>query len=55
VPGDIHNLGIEWHVPNTTELLLVDRLLDLFLKPEIERLGEFINGNDMERLVVHYQ
>uniref|UniRef100_A0A8C1B7R2 Proteasome activator subunit 4 n=1 Tax=Cyprinus carpio carpio TaxID=630221 RepID=A0A8C1B7R2_CYPCA len=43
-PGDLFNLDIQWHVPSTEEKEFVFYLLDLLLKPELQRLQEYTQG-----------
>uniref|UniRef100_A0A671S8A7 Proteasome activator complex subunit 4A-like n=1 Tax=Sinocyclocheilus anshuiensis TaxID=1608454 RepID=A0A671S8A7_9TELE len=43
-PGDLLNLGIQWHVPSTEEKEFVFYLLDLLLKPELQRLQKHAQG-----------
>uniref|UniRef100_A0A8C2Q7X1 Proteasome activator subunit 4a n=1 Tax=Cyprinus carpio TaxID=7962 RepID=A0A8C2Q7X1_CYPCA len=43
-PGDLLNLGIQWHVPSTEETEFVFYLLDLLLKPELQRLQKHTRG-----------
>uniref|UniRef100_A0A8C1X656 Proteasome activator subunit 4a n=1 Tax=Cyprinus carpio TaxID=7962 RepID=A0A8C1X656_CYPCA len=43
-PGDLLNLDIQWHVPSTEEKEFVFYLLDLLLKPELQRLQEYTQG-----------
>uniref|UniRef100_A0A9J7XFQ0 Proteasome activator subunit 4 n=1 Tax=Cyprinus carpio carpio TaxID=630221 RepID=A0A9J7XFQ0_CYPCA len=43
-PGDLLNLGIQWHVPSTEEREFVFYLLDLLLKPELQRLQKHTRG-----------
>jgi proteasome activator subunit 4 len=49
VPGDIHNLSIQWHVPSHAELDLVDDVLTSILGPELDALQKFIEGEEMDR------
>ena len=48
-PGDLDNLGLEWHVPSVNELQMTDRLLEEFLQPEFDRLQAFMEGEAMDR------
>ena len=48
-PGDLDNLGLEWHVPSVKELQMTDRLLEEFLQPEFDRLQAFMEGEAMDR------
>ncbi|XP_031434367.1 proteasome activator complex subunit 4A isoform X3 [Clupea harengus] len=43
-PGDLLNLGIQWHVPNADERAFVFEVLDLLLKPELQRLESYAQG-----------
>ncbi|XP_052006994.1 proteasome activator complex subunit 4A-like isoform X1 [Xyrauchen texanus] len=43
-PGDLWNLDIQWHVPNIEETEFVFYLLDLLLKPELQRLQRHTQG-----------
>ncbi|XP_067680549.1 proteasome activator complex subunit 4-like [Haliotis asinina] len=36
VPGDIHNLDIEWHIPNQAEMDFAGEILSKFLAPELK-------------------
>ena len=38
------NLGIQWHVPNADERAFVFEVLDLLLKPELQRLESYAQG-----------
>ena len=49
VPGNFQKLGIQWHIPSDEELQLVDRLLEEFLAPEMERLKASFTGESMNR------
>lgn len=54
-PGDLLNLGIQWHVPSTEEKEFVFYLLDLLLKPELERLQKHAQGEqDISRSATGY-
>ncbi|XP_076141905.1 proteasome activator complex subunit 4A [Alosa pseudoharengus] len=49
-PGDLWNLDIKWHVPNAKETAFVFEVLDLLLKPELQRLESYAQGEqDMNR------
>ncbi|KAK7140459.1 hypothetical protein R3I94_012924 [Phoxinus phoxinus] len=49
-PGDLWKLDIHWHVPSTEEKEFVFYLLDLLLKPELQRLQKHTQGKqDMSR------
>ena len=37
-------LDVKWHVPSTSELLLVDRLLEEFLEPALNKLTDMMEG-----------
>lgn len=43
-PGDLRNLDIQWHVPSAEEKQFVFYLLDLLLKPELQRLQKHMQG-----------
>ena len=43
-PGDIHNLGIDWHIPSDEELSAAQKLIDEFLSDELTKLSEFARG-----------
>ena len=43
-PGDIHNLGIDWHIPGEEELSAAQKLIDEFLADELTQLTEFSRG-----------
>lgn len=43
-PGDLKNLDIQWHVPSAEEKQFVFYLLDLLLKPELQRLQKHMQG-----------
>jgi proteasome activator subunit 4 len=43
-PGDIHNLGINWHIPNEAEISAAQKLIDEFLFDELNNLSEFSKG-----------
>ncbi|XP_051507905.1 proteasome activator complex subunit 4A isoform X2 [Myxocyprinus asiaticus] len=43
-PGDLWNLDIQWHMPNAEEKEFVFCLLDLLLKPELQRLQRHTQG-----------
>ena len=49
MPGDLDNLGLQWHVPSDKELQMADRLLEEFLQPEFNRLQAFMEGEAMDR------
>ena len=48
-PGDIDNLNLQWHIPSSAELDLVDKALNNFLGAELDALDKFMNGEEMER------
>uniref|UniRef100_A0AAY4C4F7 Proteasome activator subunit 4 n=1 Tax=Denticeps clupeoides TaxID=299321 RepID=A0AAY4C4F7_9TELE len=49
-PGDLWNLDICWHVPNTEERAFVFYTLDLLLQPELQKLKSYAEGEqDMSR------
>lgn len=51
-PGDFKNLGLHWHEPSPEEIQLCEKLLQEFLKPELNMLKEFItNKKHIDRLV----
>ena len=41
-------MDVSWHIPSLEDLQLVDRVLDEFLRPEIERLRSFMAGEGEE-------
>lgn len=43
-PGDLFNLQIQWHVPNPEEVAFVFDVLDLLLRPELQRLQKYAQG-----------
>ncbi len=43
-PGDIHNLGLTWHVPSDEEIVAAQKLLDEFLADELTTLNDFSDG-----------
>jgi hypothetical protein len=43
-PGDIHNLGLTWHVPSDEEIGAAQKLLDEFLADELTTLNDFADG-----------
>lgn len=45
---DRNNLGLKWHIPSEEDLKMVDRVLDEFLRPEIESLQAFMAGEGEE-------
>uniref|UniRef100_A0A672KRB5 Proteasome activator subunit 4 n=1 Tax=Sinocyclocheilus grahami TaxID=75366 RepID=A0A672KRB5_SINGR len=54
-PGDLLNLGIQWHVPSTEEKEFVFYLLDLLLKPELRHLQKHTQGEqDISRSATGY-
>lgn len=54
-PGDLWNLDIKWHMPSTEEREFVFYLLDLLLKPELQRLQKHTQGEqDMSRSATGY-
>ncbi|XP_061562704.1 LOW QUALITY PROTEIN: proteasome activator complex subunit 4B-like [Phycodurus eques] len=44
-PGDIAALGLCWHVPSPEEENFVFQLLSRLLKPELERIGGHVSGD----------
>ncbi|XP_023231412.1 proteasome activator complex subunit 4-like [Centruroides sculpturatus] len=40
-PGDINNLGIQWHIPTKEEIEFVHHLLETFLNSELTKLLEW--------------
>ncbi|XP_022243744.1 proteasome activator complex subunit 4-like [Limulus polyphemus] len=40
-PGDIKDLGVQWHLPSDEEISLAQDLLESFLKPELEELTKW--------------
>lgn len=51
-PGDLWNLGIQWHVPSSSEVAFAFFLLDSFLQPELIKLQQCGDGEiEMSRLV----
>ena len=48
VPMDKDNLGLIWNVPSLQDLQLVDRVLNEFLRPEMEGLRSFMAGEGEE-------
>ncbi|XP_070577632.1 proteasome activator complex subunit 4-like isoform X2 [Ptychodera flava] len=48
-PGDLHNLGIDWHVPTIESRDFAKKLLEIFLHPELEKLKKFIRGETLSR------
>uniref|UniRef100_A0A673LWV1 Proteasome activator complex subunit 4A-like n=1 Tax=Sinocyclocheilus rhinocerous TaxID=307959 RepID=A0A673LWV1_9TELE len=55
LPGDLLNLGIQWHVPSTEEKEFVFYLLDLLLKPELQHLQKHTQGEqDISRSATGY-
>uniref|UniRef100_A0A671QJJ2 Proteasome activator complex subunit 4A n=1 Tax=Sinocyclocheilus anshuiensis TaxID=1608454 RepID=A0A671QJJ2_9TELE len=54
-PGDLLNLGIQWHMPSTEEKEFVFYLLDLLLKPELQHLQKHTQGEqDISRSATGY-
>lgn len=54
-PGDLWNLGIQWHVPSSDEVAFAFYLLDSFLQPELIKLQHCGDGElEMSRLVFFY-
>lgn len=54
-PGDLWNLGIQWHVPSSEEVAFAFYLLDSFLQPELSKLQRCGDGElEMSRLVFFY-
>eukprot|EP00057_Strongylocentrotus_purpuratus_P019391 XP_011673865.1 PREDICTED: proteasome activator complex subunit 4 isoform X2 [Strongylocentrotus purpuratus] len=47
--GDIHNLGVKWHIPSDDGVACVKELLDIYYKPEIEKLQNYIKGESISR------
>lgn len=45
---DNDDLGLSWHVPSLADLTMADRVLDEFLRPEIESLRAFMAGDGEE-------
>jgi len=45
---DKDNLDLSWYIPSLQDLQLVDRVLDEFLRPEIESLRSFMAGQGEE-------
>eukprot|EP00069_Balaena_mysticetus_P019421 bmy_12136T0 len=43
-PGDLWNLGIQWHVPSSEEVAFAFYLLDSFLQPELIKLQRCGDG-----------
>ncbi|XP_065785365.1 proteasome activator complex subunit 4 isoform X1 [Muntiacus reevesi] len=43
-PGDLWNLGIQWHVPSSEEVAFAFYLLDSFLQPELSKLQRCGDG-----------
>ncbi|XP_048863845.1 proteasome activator complex subunit 4A isoform X1 [Brienomyrus brachyistius] len=43
-PGDLFNLQIQWHVPSPEEVTFVFDVLDLLLRPELQRLQKYAEG-----------
>ncbi|KAF3826779.1 hypothetical protein GH733_009304 [Mirounga leonina] len=43
-PGDLWNLGIQWHVPSSEEVAFAFYLLDSFLQPELIKLQHCGDG-----------
>jgi proteasome activator subunit 4 len=43
-PGDIYNLGVEWHTPSEEEISAAQKLVDEFLFDELKVLSEFSRG-----------
>ncbi|ELK14706.1 Proteasome activator complex subunit 4, partial [Pteropus alecto] len=43
-PGDLWNLGIQWHVPSSDEVAFAFYLLDSFLQPELIKLQHCGDG-----------
>ena len=48
-PGDIDNLNLQWHIPSTAELDLMDKILNDFLGAELDALDKFLKGEEMDR------
>ena len=48
-PGDIDNLNLQWHIPSSAELDLMDKILNDFLGVELDALDKFLKGEEMER------
>ena len=44
-PGNIHDLQLQWHVPNAEEVACAQRLLDRFLAHELDSLSAFSLGD----------
>lgn len=51
VAGNIHHLGLEWHVPSDEEYCLVDRILLELLQPEVDTLEGFMKGDIIDRYI----
>ncbi|ELW47867.1 Proteasome activator complex subunit 4 [Tupaia chinensis] len=50
-PGDLWNLGIQWHVPSSEEVSFAFYLLDSFLQPELVKLQRCGDGElEMSRV-----
>ncbi|EPY88734.1 hypothetical protein CB1_000157005 [Camelus ferus] len=50
-PGDLWNLGIQWHVPSSEEVAFAFYLLDSFLQPELIKLQRCGDGElEMSRV-----
>ncbi|KFO18474.1 Proteasome activator complex subunit 4 [Fukomys damarensis] len=50
-PGDLWNLGIQWHVPSSEEVSFAFYLLDSFLQPELIKLQHCGDGDlEMSRV-----
>ena len=43
-PGDLHNLGIQWHVPTAEEKSFATELLQEFLVSEFDAVQQHISG-----------
>ncbi|XP_013404552.1 proteasome activator complex subunit 4 [Lingula anatina] len=48
-PGDLDNMGVEWHVPSEEEMEFAKQLLEDCLLPELHKLEQFCNGQKMDR------
>ena len=45
---DKDNLRVHWHIPTEKELKMADRVLEKFLRPEMESLQGFMAGDGDE-------
>ena len=56
-PGDIHDLGIDWHIPTDQERAFASELLKMFLEPELKFIRTVSSCTQMSRYletVVHH-